>query len=72
MSVVSTYRKGTWPSVTWPPKMRKLAQSEELQEDEGLVKTKKKAEEDLGATPSVPLHKIFNLKEQSRTLLASS
>lgn len=36
-----------------PPTMRKLAQSEELPEDEGLVKTKKKATEDLVATPSV-------------------
>ena len=44
----STYRKGTWP-----PKMRKLTQSEELQKDKGLVKKKKKAEEDLVAIPSV-------------------
>lgn len=33
--------------------MGKLAQSEELQKDEGLVKKKKKAEADLAATFSV-------------------
>lgn len=44
---MSTYRRGAWPSVRRPPKMRKLAQSEELQDNESLVKTKRKAEEDL-------------------------